>query len=183
MAYAGLGIWDTTTNKKFTIEFLSDNYVGGLLPNCSDGYIHWQNAASIVITDPIDDSAWLNSRLITTTSGNAWTQIITYLKDNTNKYTTYQPVTALYLNASLVNSSVITSNDDIDSIGSLVLAPTNSFAFVSDLINQLGSYGCDLGAFLQIYSTSFDYSTNTSAAPTTVEWTSGDRADPGVYLW
>lgn len=28
LLHTGLGVWDTTNNKKYSIEFLSDNYLG-----------------------------------------------------------------------------------------------------------------------------------------------------------
>jgi hypothetical protein len=153
-----------------------------LLPNVTaSGSIQWRNAASIVITDPINEDLWLNSRLITTTSGNAYSQLITYLQANTALYAYYQPVTSLFLNLTLVNSSDIVSNDDFNEIGTIILEPTNSFAFVNDLINQLGSYGCDLGAFLQIYATSFDYISSTKAAPQVVSW--NGQAPSAVAQW
>eukprot|EP01040_Poterioochromonas_malhamensis_P005401 gene5402-5795_t len=183
VSHAGLGIWDTTTDVKFSIELVSNDYVGGLLPNTSNGVITWLNSASIVITDPLDTNAWLNSRLITTTSGSAYSQLITYLQGNEGLFQYYQPVTALYVNTSLLNSTDTVTNDDIDQVGSILVAPTNSFAFVDELINQLGSYGCDLGAFLQIYATSFDYFARDKSAPTVVSWTAGQQANPDVYRW
>lgn len=183
MAHAGLGVWDTTTDDKFSIEFVSNNYVGGLLPNTSNGYINWLNSGSIVITDPLDSEAWLNSRLLTTTSGSAYSQLITYLQGNTGLFQYYQPVTALYVNTSLINASIAITNDDIDNIGTVLVQPTNSFAFVDDLIIQLGSYGCDLGAFLQIYATSFGYLTREKAAPNVVSWGEGQPANADVYRW
>lgn len=33
ITHAGLGVWDITSDEKFTIEFVSVDYVGSLLPN------------------------------------------------------------------------------------------------------------------------------------------------------
>lgn len=131
----------------------------------------------------MDESAWLNSRLLTTTSGNAYSQLITYLQGNTGLFAYYQPVTGIYVNVSLINSSTVVINDDIDKFGDVLVQPINSFAFVDNLISQLGSYGCDLGAFLQIYATSFDYMARDAVAPTVVSWSTGGPANTEVYNW
>jgi hypothetical protein len=185
IAHAGLGIWDTTTDVQFTIEFLSNDYVGGLLPNTTeDGYINWLNAGSIVITNPLDQSVWLNSRLITTTSGSAYSQIITYLQGNYGLFSSYQPVNGVYVNGSLLNSTSPIATDDLESVGANVLVvPTSSFTFVDQMINQLNSYGCDLGAFLQIYATSYDYIARENIAPSIVSWPEGEKANSDVYRW
>ncbi len=183
VSHAGLGIWDTTTDVKFTIEFVANDYVGALLPQLNpDGSITWNNQGSIVITNPLIESNWLNSRLLTTTSGNAWTQIINYLQSVPDKFTIYQPVTGIYLNASLFNTSSVYSTDDINDVGKVVLPGMDSFTFVDELVTQLGSYGSDLGAFLQIYATSFDYIAGDSKEPVAVSLTvPGNNAE--VYRW
>jgi len=89
-AHAGLGIWDTTSDVKFTIEFVSIDYVGGLLPETSNGEIIWKNVGSVVITDPVVDANWVSSRLITTTIGSAYSQLITFLKGITHLHLHYK---------------------------------------------------------------------------------------------
>jgi hypothetical protein len=184
VSHAGLGVWDTTSDVKFSIELLSQDYVGALLPqlNSADGSITWNNAGNIVVTNPLVESSWLNSRLVTTTSGNSWNQLLTFLQSNQKLFEVVQPVAGLYLNASLVNASVIYSTDDINSIGELVIEPSNSFVFVDTLVTQLGSYGCDLGAFLQIYATSFDYIAASKATPSIVSLENAN-ANAAVYAW
>lgn len=180
IGHAGLGVWDTTEDNKYTIEFVSETYEGSLLPDVGTNSLTWKNAGKIVISSPLDDDLWLNARLIATTSGNAYSQLITYLQDDIGtKYDYYQPVTALYVNASLVNtSSGDISNTDVSSIGSIKVNAINSFSFVDDLIYQLSTYGIDLGAFLSIYATSFNYFTRPDTVPTVV---SSSHAD--VLAW
>lgn len=180
IGHAGLGVWDTTEDNKYTIEFVSETYEGSLLPDVGTNSLTWNNAGKIVISSPLDDDLWLNARLIATTSGNAYSQLITYLQDDIGtKYDYYQPVTALYVNASLVNtSSGDISNTDVSSIGSIKVNAINSFSFVDDLIYQLSTYGIDLGAFLSIYATSFNYFTRPDTVPTVV---SSSHAD--VLAW
>jgi hypothetical protein len=185
VAHAGLGVWDTTTDDKFTIEFISNNYVGALLPNLANGVLTWENSGSIVITDPIDDTSsyWINSRLITTTTGSAYNQLITYLQGSRANFATYTPITALSANKTLIDNynGADISNDDLSSIGgSILLQPINSFAFVDTLIDQLSSYGCDLGSFLNIYTTSFNYMVD-KEANTPLKTVPSNLQD--VYQW
>ena len=136
-----------------------------------------------MITSPLVEDNWLNSRLITTATGNAYSQLITYLQDHQDEFVTYQPVTALFVNFTLFNSSVDYTNDDLYTIGKVIVPAMNSFYFVDVLVNLLASYGTDLGAFLQIYATSFDYLTATENNPTVVEWAANGPANPDVYQW
>lgn len=182
VSHAGLGMWDTTTDEKFSIEFVSNNYTGALFPEYSNGQIVWNNAGSIVITNPLVENNWLNSRLISTTTANAWSQMVTYLKDNTKKYAVYQPVTVVYANSSLISDNDEVTTDDIAAVGGVSIYATNSFTFVDDMIQQLADYGCDLGAFLQIYATSYDYIAKVGVAPTEVDWVDG-QTNEEVYNW
>lgn len=89
----------------------------------------------------------------------------------------------VYVNSSRFNASEgDVSNTDISSIGSLLIEATNSFAFVDDLINQLSTYGIDLGAFLPIYATSFNYFSESNVAPSVVSWNTA-VANPAVVSW
>jgi hypothetical protein len=181
--HAGLGIWDTTTGDKFSIEFLSIDYVGGLLPELTNGQITWKNTASIVITWPLVQDNWLSSRLVTTTIGSAYSQLITYMQDNQDSFEAYQPITGLYLNASNINNSAIYRNSEVSDMGDLILPSSSSYWFVDLLVTQLGTYGCDLDSFLQIYATSFNYLSDLKADPSIVSWSSPQQANSEVYAW
>jgi hypothetical protein len=196
VSHAGLGVWDTTSNYKYSIEFVSTNYVGSLLPTLNDGDVNFNNAGEIVITYPLNEDLWLNARLIATTSGSAYSQIITYLQDNIELYAYYQPVSVLYVNASLFNTSDSNEIEDtqLNTLGSLLISPCDSFRFVDLLVSQLESYGTDLGAFLQIYATAFNYlaatnnnnNNNDDLIPSSisiVSWESTEVANPDVYFW
>jgi hypothetical protein len=64
--HAGLGVWDLTTGAKFSVQFVSDNFVGALLPtltsdgssSSTSGYIFFNNTGSIVYTDPLQVCIW-----------------------------------------------------------------------------------------------------------------------------
>ena len=45
ITHAGLGVWDTNSDEKFTIEFVSSDYVGALLPGFDDANhkLVWNN--------------------------------------------------------------------------------------------------------------------------------------------
>jgi hypothetical protein len=63
--HAGLGVWDITTGDKFSIEFVAVNYTGALFPMITDdNQIIWNNAAKVVVTNPLVQNNWVNSRLI-----------------------------------------------------------------------------------------------------------------------
>lgn len=181
VAHAGLGVWDTTTDDKYTIEFVSNSYVGALLPNLTDNDISWNNAATVSISD-LNENDWLNSRLITTTSGSVYSQLITYLQNNRVKYSVYQPITSFYLNFTELNTSKTYTTDDIQTTGDVLVKPINSFSFVDDLVQQLSNYGCDMEAFLNIYATSFNYVSGTPEMLTPISWPAG-QPDQTVYSW
>lgn len=167
--HAGLGIWDTTTDDKFTIEFVSSNYVGQLLPDIKNGVISWKNVGKVVVTWPTDDSLWKSASLLTTTIGSSYSQLITYLQDNERKFTAYQPVTALYVNDTILNSSTTLYQD-----ANVVVSAASSYWFVDQLMTQLGKYGCDLEVFLPVYTSSFNYLVDSKATPALVDTTNAD---------
>lgn len=172
ISHAGLGIWDTSDDFKMSIEFICDDYVGSLLPtvNLAEKSLTWKNQGSIIVTEPLVESDWLNSRLLSTTSSTAYTQLIDYLKSNRKSYENYQPVSYIYAdpNSSFYyDSNLQTENGRV---GEIKIQATESFDFVNTLIKQLDSYGVDLGTFLNIYAVSFDYVTNVNQEPEIIEW-------------
>jgi hypothetical protein len=71
-------------------------------------------------------------------------------------FTEYQPVTLSYIAPSqFVNFTGLMTNIDISD--KVVLNAFNSYTVVDIWISQLSNFGCDVGAFLQVYSTSFTY--------------------------
>lgn len=75
--HVGLGVWDTFTDTKISIEFIPDNLLESLLPTLSEKKITWKNSGSIVITNPMSTTTstfgypgnWRESRLVSTSSG------------------------------------------------------------------------------------------------------------------
>jgi hypothetical protein len=187
ITHAGLGVWDTTSDVKFSIEFVSENYVGALLPgfNDDDETLTWENGGTVVFTTPTQASDWLNSQLVCVTTGVAYNQLITFIEDNLDMYAKFQPVEVVWYNETLsgaFNSSDYTSNDLIFS-GDLKVAKTESFWFVNTLINQLSTYGATVEAYLTVYATSFQYLSRSDVAPAVVSWAAGQPANADVFRW
>jgi hypothetical protein len=67
--HTGLGVWDTSTDTKFSIQFVPKDYLNTLLPSVSDGNIVWDNSGFIAVTSPLVEGNWKESRLVATTSG------------------------------------------------------------------------------------------------------------------
>jgi hypothetical protein len=76
--HVGLGIWDTSTDTKISIEFVPKNFLSCLVPTLtSDRKIRWDNLGSIVVKEPMDSGSssfgypgnWRESRLVSTSSG------------------------------------------------------------------------------------------------------------------
>jgi hypothetical protein len=187
ITHAGLGVWDTTDDVKFSIEFISESYVGAMLPdfNDADGTLVWKNKGKIEFTTPTQAADWLNSQLVCVTTGVAYNQLITFIEDNLDLYAKYQPVEVVWYNesqASIFNSSDYTSNDLIFS-GDLKVAKTESFWFVNTLINQLSTYGATVEAYLTVYATSFQYLSLDDVAPAVVTWEADQPANTDVFQW
>ncbi len=159
---AGLGVWDTTTDVKLSIQFVANDYIGSLLPELrvaagtggSNGYIHWNNTGKIVITSPLAEDQWINSRHISSSSGVAYQDLVTYLIENFQDFSIYQPVSVVRpssekkFNAS--SSSSLQGNTDTG-IGTIVIVPQNSYSFLNAMLKNLANFGCNLKTFLQVY--------------------------------
>ena len=76
--HVGLGIWDTSTDTKISIEFVPKNFLSCLIPTLTtDRKLIWDNLGSIVVKEPMDSGSssfgypgnWRESRLVSTSSG------------------------------------------------------------------------------------------------------------------
>ena len=75
--HVGLGVWDTFTDTKISIEFIPDNLLATLLPTLNEKKIIWKNTGSIVTTNPMSTTTssfgypgnWRESRVVSTSSG------------------------------------------------------------------------------------------------------------------
>lgn len=141
-------MWDLDTGLKLSIEFISLSYVGALLPSFDSGAMVWNNSAAIVVTNPLSQALWTNSRHIASSTGMAYTNLVNYLNENIDQYTVYQPVAIVQ---SDVNNLINGSTSPIPAI----LQPVNSYTFVQNVIQQLSKFGCHILSFIQVTTKSF----------------------------
>lgn len=182
-SHAALGVWDTDTNMKLTIQFISNDFTGSLLPVLSEGRIFWNNSGSVVVTNPLVNDDWINSRHIASTSGVAYTDLVQYLKDNVNGFTVYQPISVVSPRPDQLfpNSSTFQGDTDFG-IGDVIVTASDSYSFLNTLLINLADFGCELQTFLQVYATAFSYISNGTATEV-VSWEAGGPANPIVYQW
>lgn len=183
---AGLGVWDTVTNTKFSVQFMASSYIGSLLPNISsDGTIVWNNKAQIVVTYPLIEDEWVSSRHIATTNGGAYSSLANWLKQKEVDYATFQPVTVVFPTSQFIQSvSIYTQIFNNNGLGSVILKPKNSYSFMDDVILQLSNQGCSLGAFLQVYGSAFSYLSSTNTQPlSTLNLVKGTATYNKVSKW
>jgi hypothetical protein len=113
--------------------------------------------------------------------------LLDYLQDsdNTDPFSVYQPVSALFVNSSLYDASDAQTfnNDDFLASNGALVSPTSSYTFSETILKQLSSYGCDLKSFIGIYASSFDYVNGNNKAATLVEWSEDGNTNPDVYRW
>ena len=149
----------SSNNFKFTklsVEFLAENYISGLFPNVSANKVIWNNNGAIYVRNPIDTSMWLNSKIITETTGLIYLKYIrqVYQTIAAGGYDVFQPISVLTPNISAISS--VTPTNQLE-IGSLLVNPISSFTFVENTITFLLSEHFRIGTFLQLATTSAFY--------------------------
>ena len=139
-----IGIWDQTTGVKISIEFVSNNYTGALFPTITtSSKLIWENAASIIITNPINEAIWTNSRHIASTTGFTYTSLIHYIQQNIHLFTIYQPITILQANLGQLISGGFDPNN-------VIITPINSYYFIEKMISQLAYLGCVVESLITV---------------------------------
>jgi len=156
LSHAGLGIWNKDTDVKYSLEIVCLNYTDALFPIVLDSTtMEWNNQATIVMTYPISESLWSESRLVAVSNGAAYECILTYLLDNyKKKYHVYQPVS--------VNAYDLTRSDHV---GEASIPYLDSYKFTFDLLQELTDYGVELDAFLGVERTGWSYIAETDESP------------------
>ena len=180
VTHAGLGVWDINTGEKFSIEFISKDYLGALLPavNTTTNELTWQNAGGIVVTIPTNFDDWLGSQLVCVSSGTAYNQLISYMQNQQSSFATYQPVEVIYYNTTFLETA---AGDQVGSPGDILVPKTDSFWFVNQLINELSTYGTTVAVYMDVYATAFQYLSFPDASPPVVAWSSEVPKD--VLYW
>jgi hypothetical protein len=153
--HCGIGVYDTSTSSKFSIEFIAANYTGALLPTLiGNSSMVWNNVGELAVTSPFQESSWIVSRLVSITSGTAYRELVEYLQTHWQRGNYFQPVT--------VTSSLSTST--------VTVAPTNSYSFCADVISQISSFGAPVDSFLPPSTTAFTYYASSAEPPKVVSW-------------
>jgi hypothetical protein len=188
IAHAGIGVWDKTEDFKFTMEFVSKDYVGALLPDFhkSSRTLIWNNKAKVVFTSPASKQSWTTSQLICETTGVAYNQLVTFIEDHSAMFSRFQPVEVVYYNESLAQSMATYSSDELEASGYLKVKKQESFWFVEQMLGQLDDYGADIKAFMNVYGASYQYLTSyrgTTASMQVVEWATDGPTNDEVYAW
>jgi hypothetical protein len=141
----------TTANFKLTIQFVSNDFTGSLLPILSEGRIFWNNTGSVVVTNPLINDDWINSRHIASASGVAYTDLVQYLQANVDLFTVYQPISVVWPrpDQTFPNSSTFQGSTD-QGIGDVLISSTDSYYFLNNVLTNLADFGCELQTFLQV---------------------------------
>lgn len=177
-AHCGLGVYDSSTNVKFSIEFVALNYTGALLPtgfderNGTSRAWRWNNAGALAVALPLNDAAWTNSRLVSITSGTAWLELRSWLQRNYQGDLYYQPV------------SVVAGSPS----GAVLVSAFDSYALAQAAIAQLASFGAPLNSFVSPATTAFVYTALDATKPSIVSWPAGENggnelAPSNVRAW
>ena len=91
------------------------------------------------MTVPIVDSLWAESRLVAVSNGAAYERIRTYLSDNQDLYSVYQPVS--------INKYI---EDSEDHVGAAVIPFLDSYQFTFALLQELVTYNIHFILFTTI---------------------------------
>lgn len=187
---AGIGIWDTTADIKFSIQFVSNSYVGALFPILNDTYgeITWNNTGSIVVTDPLDETSWVSSRHIVTTNGGPYSRLVQFLQESENpNFNVYQPINIVNPSSALISnyttdefSFIFQLNSAND--GNEIVEATNSYTFARYIVDELHLIGCKVDSFLPIYNSSFSYMTDLEEVET-LSYSDNISAKSEVFNW
>lgn len=142
---------------KFSIEFSANNYTGSIFPCKNDNDIQWNNNASIYVSNPLNTNLWLNSRIITSTTGLVYNEFIDQLYADIIKgeYSVFQPITIITPNISSFENYLTPINQN--EYGTSLVPSMSSYTFVNNTIDFLLDKNCAVGAFLNLASTSIFY--------------------------
>lgn len=169
--HAGIGVWDITTDMKFSIELVPTTGIGNIFfpvvdtADTSEVEMTWMNVGEIHTTSPIDE-AWNSGQFITATIGAGYlkwaTAIQERVKASANVYQLMQPFTVVQLTSETEFESVLRDNRKT-SMGNTLVSNQDSFSFATEALDILGTLGCDLTTFQTPRITTLGYSTPVAA--------------------
>lgn len=174
---------------KVSVEFAADSYTSGLFPNTTNDTVTWNNSGSIYVSNPLNTTLWLNSRIIAETTGFVYLRYISDIFKNITMgaYEIFQPVNILTPN--IANLQSIAPINQLE-IGTTLVSPYSSYAFVKDATGFLLNQNCVIGTFLELTATSFFYfhcCVGSSSCPANCNLTSVNLNNPvdekKVSIW
>jgi len=118
--------------------------------------------------------------MICETTGVTYNQLLTYLDNNNDLFTIFQPVQAVYYNETELSRTVDTTSTQLQN--RVKVPKKDSFWFVSLLVQQLNTYGADTESFLDIYGNAYQYVVSEDRSPEVISW-EGTSSLNSVYQW
>ena len=160
-ACAAINPLKTVVCIQITVEFASNNYTGGIFPNIinNNQQIQWNNNGSVYLTNPINQNNWINSKILTTTTGYIYNQYVVKILDmiKSGHYDIYQPISIVNPNTTSFSSLLQIPEQYVGTI----LYPASSYTFTNQTISYLVSVQCAIELLLSPPSTNYMYFTNT----------------------
>jgi len=146
----------TITSTKLSVEFAAEDYLSGLFPNIDNGNLIWNNTGSVYVNNPLNTSLWLNSRIITETTGYVYLKYIydLYTNISNHQFAVFQPIKVIQPNITYFES-ILPVNEN--QIGNVTVYPNSSYAFVINTIEFLLNLHCEVDVVLGLTATSIFY--------------------------
>jgi len=148
---------------QMSVEFASNNYTGGIFPNIlnNNQQLQWNNNGSVYLTNPINQNNWINSKILTTTTGYIYNQYVVQILDMIIKgnFDIYQPISIVNPNTTSFSSLLQVPEQYV---GTILLYPASSYTFTNTSISYLVSKQCAIELLLPPPSTNYMYFTNTA---------------------
>ena len=143
--HAGLGVWDVTSGRKFSIELIVPEIKNAFFPvadvsQSSAAYLAWSNLGEVHVTEPVDEDAWDASRIITVANGAVFNSMADFLaksmtSSNTRQFLTVQPLSVVYSD----DVQGVVDSTHVESLGTSIVSGRDSFSFVQDLMDFLAT--------------------------------------------
>ncbi len=174
--HAGLGVWDVTTDRKFSIELIApDGIERCFFPFAdtslsSESYLAWFNVGEIHVTEPVDEDAWDASRIVTVANGAVFNEMTNYVAKSmtgsgARQFLTMQPLSVAYSG----DVQGVVDSTHVESLGTTLVSGRDSFSFVEDLMDYLATAGCTTAEFMEPYRTDVAYMTASSSSMSLVD--------------
>jgi hypothetical protein len=166
--HSGVGVYNTNTGAKFSIELLQSNGDYGrlffpdltqLTKSCNNSAEVWGNHGEIVVTNPIDPTLWTTSTRFATGNGQAYTQIIKWIQGLSQDTLLLQPINVVYDAEQTAGrpGSMTGSPSLVTEFGPVVVKASDSYAFTKRIIDYSAYIGCNMGTFAPFIRNTISY--------------------------